>query len=183
MMWNRILGSKVWRPVILGAGLVAVLDAIIAPYIGATASKAIFVTCAVALFLCAPASAFRKREAYIELGYIRPKPLPDGKCRSCGYNLTGNVSGVCPECGTPIEKVAPTVPDFRDELRKHRSGDIPGIVIFGVLTLGGVVLAVVGHGEMRGVGIVVAWMCAGGILMCALDLRWMRRGAKNGREK
>lgn len=24
-----------------------------------------------------------------------------GMCRSCGYNLTGNTSGVCPECGTP----------------------------------------------------------------------------------
>lgn len=23
-------------------------------------------------------------------------------CLDCGYNLTGNVSGVCPECGTPI---------------------------------------------------------------------------------
>ena len=26
------------------------------------------------------------------------------KCRECGYNLTGNVSGVCPECGTEIEQ-------------------------------------------------------------------------------
>jgi len=25
------------------------------------------------------------------------------RCQECGYNLTGNVSGVCPECGTPIE--------------------------------------------------------------------------------
>jgi hypothetical protein len=24
-----------------------------------------------------------------------------GLCSSCGYNLTGNTSGVCPECGTP----------------------------------------------------------------------------------
>jgi hypothetical protein len=27
---------------------------------------------------------------------------PPGHCRVCGYNLTGNVSGVCPECGVPI---------------------------------------------------------------------------------
>ncbi len=27
---------------------------------------------------------------------------PPGHCRICGYNLTGNVSGVCPECGTSI---------------------------------------------------------------------------------
>jgi hypothetical protein len=26
-----------------------------------------------------------------------------GFCTSCSYNLTGNVSGVCPECGTVIE--------------------------------------------------------------------------------
>jgi hypothetical protein len=24
-----------------------------------------------------------------------------GQCPACGYDLTGNVSGVCPECGTP----------------------------------------------------------------------------------
>ncbi|GJM24249.1 MAG: hypothetical protein DHS20C16_06640 [Phycisphaerae bacterium] len=28
---------------------------------------------------------------------------PEGRCLDCGYNLTGNVSGVCPECGTPIK--------------------------------------------------------------------------------
>ncbi len=25
-----------------------------------------------------------------------------GSCRKCGYNLTGNVSGVCPECGSAV---------------------------------------------------------------------------------
>jgi len=25
-----------------------------------------------------------------------------GLCRTCDYDLTGNVSGVCPECGTPV---------------------------------------------------------------------------------
>ena len=27
----------------------------------------------------------------------------EGHCAKCGYNLTGNVSGVCPECGTAID--------------------------------------------------------------------------------
>jgi hypothetical protein len=27
------------------------------------------------------------------------RPIPPGHCQKCGYNLTGNVSGVCPECG------------------------------------------------------------------------------------
>jgi len=25
-----------------------------------------------------------------------------GFCRECGYDLTGNASGVCPECGTNV---------------------------------------------------------------------------------
>jgi hypothetical protein len=28
--------------------------------------------------------------------------IPPGHCQKCGYNLTGNISGVCPECGEPI---------------------------------------------------------------------------------
>jgi hypothetical protein len=28
---------------------------------------------------------------------------PPGHCSTCGYNLTGNVSGVCPECGTSVQ--------------------------------------------------------------------------------
>ena len=32
--------------------------------------------------------------------------IPPGHCQTCGYNLTGNVSGVCPECGTPIRQLS-----------------------------------------------------------------------------
>jgi hypothetical protein len=28
-------------------------------------------------------------------------------CRSCDYDLTGNVTGVCPECGTPVYGIKP----------------------------------------------------------------------------
>lgn len=28
---------------------------------------------------------------------------PAGCCKGCGYNLTGNVSGVCPECGLAVQ--------------------------------------------------------------------------------
>jgi hypothetical protein len=30
------------------------------------------------------------------------RPKSSNACRKCGYNLTGNASGVCPECGTPV---------------------------------------------------------------------------------
>jgi predicted Zn-ribbon and HTH transcriptional regulator len=38
--------------------------------------------------------AFRRRRR-------RRYRLTHGLCLTCGYNLTGNVSGRCPECGTP----------------------------------------------------------------------------------
>jgi len=34
----------------------------------------------------------------------RNRPLPAGHCQRCGYDLRTNVSGRCPECGTPIPK-------------------------------------------------------------------------------
>ena len=33
---------------------------------------------------------------------VRSRRRLPGSCKHCGYNLTGNVSGVCPECGKPI---------------------------------------------------------------------------------
>ncbi len=34
--------------------------------------------------------------------YQRRKRRRQGLCLTCAYNLTGNVSGVCPECGTDV---------------------------------------------------------------------------------
>jgi hypothetical protein len=30
---------------------------------------------------------------------FRHKPFAPGRCKVCGYDLTGNASGTCPECG------------------------------------------------------------------------------------
>jgi len=35
---------------------------------------------------------------------LRRRRRKRGLCVKCGYDLKGNVSGVCPECGTEIEK-------------------------------------------------------------------------------
>ena len=34
---------------------------------------------------------------------VRQKYHTPGCCQECDYDLTGNISGVCPECGTTIE--------------------------------------------------------------------------------
>ncbi len=46
-----------------------------------------------------------------------------GLCAQCGYNLTGNTSGTCPECGTPLPGTPPPTPQvlLRDEDMKHPS--------------------------------------------------------------
>ena len=36
------------------------------------------------------------------IGWRRYRRPPPGRCQKCGYDLTGNVTGVCPECGTEI---------------------------------------------------------------------------------
>jgi hypothetical protein len=43
---------------------------------------------------------------------LRRRRIPGDEpfCANCGYNLTGNVSGVCPECG---ENVCPPTTDLR----------------------------------------------------------------------
>jgi hypothetical protein len=33
-----------------------------------------------------------------------PRFRQTGRCPACGYDLTGNVSGVCPECGSADER-------------------------------------------------------------------------------
>ena len=39
--------------------------------------------------------------AYALGWYTRKRRVVRGRCRNCGYNLVGNMSHVCPECGTP----------------------------------------------------------------------------------
>ncbi len=36
------------------------------------------------------------------LWWLDRRKYPPGHCGKCGYDLTANVSGVCPECGSPI---------------------------------------------------------------------------------
>lgn len=44
--------------------------------------------------------------AYAVARWLHRRRCPPGHCQKCGYNLTGNVSGRCPECGTLIAATA-----------------------------------------------------------------------------
>ena len=35
----------------------------------------------------------------------RDRRKPEGCCQECGYDLTGNESGTCPECGTEVKQL------------------------------------------------------------------------------
>jgi hypothetical protein len=40
------------------------------------------------------------------LWYRDRRRIPPGHCQTCAYNLTGNVSGRCPECGAAVGRNA-----------------------------------------------------------------------------
>jgi uncharacterized paraquat-inducible protein A len=42
--------------------------------------------------------------------YRRRQRRGKGLCLACGYNLTGNTSGICPECGEPLRGAGRATP-------------------------------------------------------------------------
>ncbi len=42
--------------------------------------------------------------AFLTASFLRRPVKGAGRCQQCGYDLTGNESGVCPECGTKTEQ-------------------------------------------------------------------------------
>ncbi len=78
----------------------AVFDAVIYATLDGsftTASIIIFAAASVLSLLLVPLHRFGRRSS------LRDRFAPN-RCRSCGYNLEGNLSGVCPECGRAIAR-------------------------------------------------------------------------------
>lgn len=48
------------------------------------------------MFMVIPAAG------WLLLSWRIHRRVPEGHCRVCRYNLTGNTSGICPECGIAI---------------------------------------------------------------------------------
>lgn len=55
------------------------------------------------LYLWVPFVLFATYPSWLMMRWVhkRARPRP-GECSKCLYDLTGNVSGICPECGTPV---------------------------------------------------------------------------------
>ena len=54
--------------------------------------------------------------------FWRDRKIPAGHCTTCGYNLTGNISGVCSECGAKV-----TARDAQDEIANTESRNSEGV--------------------------------------------------------
>ena len=54
---------------------------------------------------------------------LKPRPATGPLCAYCGYNLTGNVSGICPECGEPIHG-EPDADLFTEDPAAQAEGDL-----------------------------------------------------------
>jgi len=64
---------------------------------GLSNAGATVLVCLYAVGFCATWALLRRR---LRLHHR----LQFGCCPGCGYNLTGNTSGVCPECGAPVPR-------------------------------------------------------------------------------
>jgi hypothetical protein len=100
-LWEQRFGRAALEALSLAGGMVLTYairlgdDALDSPYL---------MISAVFAFACI---LFRLGSLMVVRTWIRKIVLDHGPlCSSCGYNLTGNISGVCPECGIPI--VQPT---------------------------------------------------------------------------
>ena len=80
----------------ISGGLYCVLNSLFISH-GPSYHATIFLYCSILTF---PASLI----IGIPFALVRrpPRPIDPRYCRNCKYDLRGNVSGICPECGTAV---------------------------------------------------------------------------------
>ncbi len=92
--WPERLGQRSWLPIYaVEASANLPSSHYLIPYRRTTAELPLWIP----VFLIA-----------IPMGFgvlFHRKRFPAGHCKKCGYNLTGNVSGVCPKCGTRVPAI------------------------------------------------------------------------------
>jgi hypothetical protein len=99
LLWINIIGLGLAGPLLLVMGRPGVTR-VGRSIVGHIAAPYAFLLCAGLLAVSAWQCWVLTRPEIKELFGIRQ--YPPGFCQKCGYNLTGNVSGRCPECGEPV---------------------------------------------------------------------------------
>jgi hypothetical protein len=89
-----------------------------------------------------------------------------GMCTACGYDLRGNISGICPECGCKIETAA--APPVKRKEGRNFAG--LGIAIFGAAAIVGCAILIFGNGQKSLLALLVTWMSFIGVFLCLIDL-------------
>lgn len=92
---------------ILGEISIALVNALVGG--GKTHLHAALITLVGGLLMNAGLIGFAFTIYILSGGRFEPAPPPEGHCAACGYDLTGNESGRCPECGIKIGTTAVTI--------------------------------------------------------------------------
>ena len=58
----------------------------------------------------------------LKVGFFPRRPGSEPRCRACGYNVTGNNSGVCPECGIDLSPAQAVASGRRQRRRRWAAG-------------------------------------------------------------
>ncbi len=152
-IWNRacVRSPFAWQPWVAGGGAIAICLAYEYLFydrgvrlIGFEAWR----TITRIIILAVPAAIYR----VVNIAAIRPyirEALP-GRCQSCGYDLTHNKSGVCPECGTSISEDLPARNHSDRPTGEHiqrNQGDGKGcgfaVLVYAALLLGAAAISMI----------------------------------------
>jgi hypothetical protein len=110
--WRRSFGQRLFflSQAINGASIAGgcALGAILAVRLGGRYSLLVFALCFFPTWAVGMAISRRIDTALMRKLIRRELGL---SCGNCDYDLTGNVSGICPECGTPIPASSTTSKD------------------------------------------------------------------------
>jgi len=105
-LMGMIIALAIRRHWLWIAVLFAVASAIADSYAAMFQFRPYFVVTRMAVLLATPLAG-----GWLAARLLARRVHDSAGCGTCGYDLTGNVSGVCPECGTPIEVVRASADD------------------------------------------------------------------------